>query len=193
VTNSLKRSGNLVEALGSALREGGHAVGTVPGLIRRILEEGSWREFVTQRGEHVQHERFVSFVEAAPLRGIGAKLDLIKRMVADDPAVVDLLDRELVNPQGGSAAQRSTVSVSNSGRPSGTTKQYALRRLRRDAPELHAEVVAGSLSAHAAMVRAGLRPKTFTLRIDSAEQVANALKEKLPDEVLSDVLKRLSE
>ena len=192
MTNALKRNANLVEALGSALREGGHAVGTVPGLVKRILAEESWREFVTQRGEHVEHERFADFVTAPPLRGIGANLRLVRRIVGDDIEAIDLLDRVLQNPEGGSATQRATVSNSNSGRPSGTSKAYALRRLRKEAPELHTEVVAGNLSAHAAMVKAGLRSETFTVRVDSAEAVAKALRSKLSPDVLEDVVRRLA-
>jgi hypothetical protein len=45
----------------------------------------------------------------------------------------------------------------NSSRPSGTSKAYALRRLRKDRPDLHARVLAGEISAHAAMITAGFR------------------------------------
>jgi len=191
VTDELKRNANLVEALGSALREGDHAVGTVPGLLKRVLEEGSWRKFVTQRGEEVEHARFADFVESAPLRGIGASIDLVRRIVANDVVVVDLLDEALRNPEGGSAAQRSTVANSNSGRKDGTTRAYALRRLRKDKPDLHAEVLAGRISAHAAMVQAGFRPKTITIRLTSVESVVNSLRSGIPEEMLSEVASRL--
>lgn len=77
-------------------------------------------------------------------------------------------------------------------RPRGTSKDYALRRLRKDAPELHAGVLAGNLSAHAAMVQAGLRPKTFTVRAESADTVVAALRRQLPPDVLAEVAGKLS-
>ncbi len=190
MTDSLKRNANLVEALGSALREGGHAVGTVPGLLKRILVEQSWREFVTQRGEHVRHERFVDFVTAAPLRGIGASVDLLKRILADDTEAIDLLDRAL-QARRGNPGNLNNMKVSEGAYPRGTSKEYALRKLRKDSPELHAEVVAGNLSAHAAMVKAGFRPDTFTVRADSAESVAAALKRRLPEEMLREIAQRI--
>ena len=39
----------------------------------------------------------------------------------------------------------------------GTSRTYALRRLAKDRPDLHAQCLAGDLTAHAAMVQAGFR------------------------------------
>lgn len=49
-------------------------------------------------------------------------------------------------------------------RPTGTSQAAALRRLRKDKPKLHAKVIAGELSANAAMIQAGFRVKTITVR-----------------------------
>lgn len=70
----------------------------------------------------------------------------------------------------------------------GTSRGYALRKLQTDAPMLHEEVLAGRLSAHAAMVQAGFRPKTFTVRAESAEDVAATLRRRLPPDVLSELV-----
>ena len=188
MTDELKRNANLVEALGSALREGDHAVGTVPGLIHRVLFEGSWRKFVTQRGEHVSHARFVDFVVAPPLRGIGAGVPLIRRLVGDRPETLSLLDEAIQNPVG----TNQGVENMNTSRPTGTSKEYSLRRLRKDAPQLHEEVVSGRLSAHAAMVQAGFRPPTFSVRADSAASVADTLRRRLPAEMLTEIAQRLT-
>lgn len=39
--------------------------------------------------------------------------------------------------------------------PTGTSTEAALRRLRKDRPDLHQRVINGELSAHAAMIEAG--------------------------------------
>ena len=49
------------------------------------------------------------------------------------------------------------------GKPTGTTAQYALRRLRKARPDLLARVEAGELSPHGAMIQAGFRKKTITV------------------------------
>lgn len=63
-------------------------------------------------------------------------------------------------------AHRTAESVDNggkdintSGRPTGTSRAYALRRLREQRPDIHARVLAGEISPHAGMVEAGLRKR----------------------------------
>lgn len=193
--NHLVRNRHLVEDLGGALRSGQHGLAVVPGLLKRLLHEESWREFVTQRGEHVEHERFDDFVEQQPLRGLGATMELIERIVETDPEAVVLL-REARKRKAGRPA-RASDSGNNmtriADRPErGTSRAYALDRLRRSAPELHAAVLAGNLSAHAAMVKAGFTPKRFTVQVRSADSVAETLKKCLPPELLAEVVARLS-
>ena len=47
----------------------------------------------------------------------------------------------------------------------GNGRLYALGRLRRERPDLYALVLAGTLTAHGAMVAAGFRPRTMTLPV----------------------------
>lgn len=90
-----------------------------------------------------------------------ATMDLIKRLISDDPEAVDLLDRTLKDTE--KQGDRTDL-VDNihevAGRPAGTSKQALIRRLRKNHPDLHARVLAGELSANAAMVMA--RPGTET-------------------------------
>lgn len=192
MTDHLKRNANLIDALGSALREGDHAIGTVPGLVKRVLLEESWREFVTQRGDHVRHERFADFVTQPPLRGLGGSVDVIERIVEGDEEAVRLLRNALKvkpGPKSGDVMTRTGTMPAGRKRmtPTGTSRAYALQRLEKDRPELHAEVIAGRLSAHAAMVQAGFHPETFTVRADSAEKIVATLRRKLPAETLAEV------
>ncbi|MFG3709229.1 hypothetical protein ACGF7U_31485 [Micromonospora sp. NPDC047670] len=193
-TNALKRNGNVVEALGSALRQGEHALGTVPALVKRVLAEESWREFVTQRGEHIRHDRFVDFVVTPPLAGLGATVELLRRVVADDLEAVDLLDRALQNPVGThlSRSDSDNITIKDQAGGRGTAREYALRRLRKDAPDLHADVLAGKLSAHAAMVKAGFIAPRFTVQVSSADSIADTLRRRLPPELLAAVAAKLA-
>lgn len=186
----------LVSDLGSSLKYGGSALGNVPALLREVLETEAWRDFVTPRGNPVHHDRFAEFVTVPPTEGLGASVDLIRRVVANDPKTLDLLDQALQNPVGGSNKINLNDDDSNNEndlvRPSGTSKDYALRRLRKDAPELHAEVLAGNLSAHAAMVKAGFRPKTFTVRPDPAS-AARTLRRHMPPDALRSLARLLTD
>jgi len=170
MSDQLRGNALVNDTLGSALRSGSSALGTVPALLKRVLAEESWREFVTKRDEHVHHERFTDFVTTPPLKGLGSDVALVRRIVGDDKETLDLLDQALQNPAH-VHPDGNNVPV----RPEGNTRTKALRRLRKDAPELHAEVLAGTLSAHGAMVKAGYRPRTISVPVGKPEAVARSL------------------
>lgn len=184
----------LIKQLRSALQNREHALKAAPGLLRRTLETGAWKNFHTPHKEHVTHERFADFLTAKPFEGLGITVKFARQIIADDLIARDLLDQALQNPNGGDRRSDDAISVSNihTDRPAGTTKDSALRRLRKDAPELHAQVLAGDISAHAAMVQAGFRPKTFTVRADRAESVARALKRNLTADQLTELRRLLA-
>ncbi len=139
----------------------------VPGLLKKILRRELWRERVIQTGETVRFDRFEEFVATKPLEGLGATIDIVRNMLRGDPEALSLFDeavrREPGRPADGGRETGNNVTDSV-GRPEGNTAAKALRRLRKDAPTLHERVVAGEMSPHAAMVEAGFRPKTVTVR-----------------------------
>ena len=184
----LRGNWHVVNSLRSALHKGEHGLSTVPGLLKRVLAEGSWREFVTERGEHVEHGRFVDFVTTKPMKGIGATVDLVKRVIADDPEAVDLLDQALQNPVGRPETNNNVQDKA----PQGNSADRALRKLRTDAPELHAEVLAGRLTAHGAMVKAGFRVRTITVRPDAAS-AARTLRKHMTADQLAELARLLME
>lgn len=194
---NLRGNSVVIDALGSALRSGDHALSSVPGLLKRVLSEGSWREFVTKRGEHVTHERFADFVAAPPLQGLGATIGLVRRVVSDDKEALDLLDRELQRPVGRPLDPEIVDNVHNySGRPDGNARDRAIRRLRSEAEQgnetaagLHADVLAGRISAHAAMVQAGFRSRTISVPVGDPERTAASLRRHMS----GDALVRLAE
>jgi hypothetical protein len=75
----------------------------------------------------------------------------------DDPEELDLLDRVTVGKQGERTDLVYNVNEveEKEERPSGNSRQRALRRLRKSRPDLHERVLRKELSAHAAMKKAG--------------------------------------
>jgi hypothetical protein len=109
-----------------------------------------------------------------PPNGVGADIGLLRRLVYDDKAALNALDEALQQPIGTNQYpdQQSLpvdegVDIINTLRPTGTSIEYALRRLRSDdrplAKELHAKVLTGELSAHRAAVFAGYRKELSPL------------------------------
>ena len=172
----MKPGWSVVASLGRALTMGGSALEDVPGLLVKVLEHEVWREFPTPRGQVAKHDTFASFVTTPPTQGLGASVDLIRRIVGDDPKARDLLDQAMQRP----ASLHAGNNVPS--RPEGNTADKALRRLRKDRPDLHAQVVAGTTSPHGAMVAAGFRPRTATVRLDDPKRAAATLRKKLTAE-----------
>ena len=174
---NLRANGSLIDSLGSMLSNGGSSLRIVPDLLRRVLLEDAWREFETKLGVISRPMSFAEFVVTPPLRGLGASVALVRRIVADDIEVTDLLDQALRQPVG-HPLTRDIVTD----RADGNNRAGALRRLRDQQPELHTAVLAGELSPHAAMVQAGYRPRTVTVPIDDDQRLAAALRRHLDPE-----------
>src|SRR5690606_16491771 len=150
--------------LGSSLRYGGNALEAVPDLLKKLLAEEAWREFVTQRGELVQHERFADFVTTPPLKGLGASMELIDRIVGtSDPDLLRML-REAKKVGQGHRSDLSLPCESQGSDDSGT--HYFADRLAREAPDEYEAVKRGEKTIHAAAVAAGIRKRRISIRLD---------------------------
>lgn len=185
VMDARRANAALVEALGSALREGDHGLRTVPALLARVLREESWRAFVTQRGEAVEHERFADFVTTPPLKGLGASMDLIDRIVGtSDPDLLRLL-REAKSVGRGSAGRgRPSIGHVDSTSPNGSATDYAAARLAEQAPDEYEAVKRGEKTIHGAAVAAGIRKRRVPVRLDDPASAARTLRKHMaPDDL----------
>jgi len=72
--------------------------------------------------------------------------------------------------------------------PVGNTRAAALRRLRKDRPDLHKRVLDGELSPHAAMVEAGFRRRTATVPVDDTQRLAATLRRRLSPDQIADLI-----
>jgi hypothetical protein len=182
---------NLVQALRGALGEGQEGLKRVPDLLRAVLKEDAWQERYDQLGRRpARFESFAAFVTRPPTEGLGGDLAMVRRLIDDDPELVDLYTKALQRPPG-----RPNKTLENHERYRAPTngKEADLRRLRKDRPDLHAQVLNGELSAHAAAVEAGFRRRTFSAPVDDPERIAAALRRHLSPEDLYEVLILLGE
>jgi hypothetical protein len=80
---------------------------------------------------------------------MGCDLAMLKRICAQDPEALDMLDQVMQRPWGGN--RRSADFKSDNVRLEqeqhyGNSASAALRRLRKERPDLHARVLAGEMS-----------------------------------------------
>ena len=191
MTDRLRRTANLVESLGGALRDGGHALGAVPGLLKQVLAEEGWREFVTQRGEHVEHQRFEDFISMPPLKGLGASIELVERVLGtDDPDLLRLWRKARMVGQG-KRSDLSSLPLDSNGSATGEGSDYTADRLARAAPEEYEAVRRGEKTVNAAARAAGIRPHRISVRLDRPDSIARSLRKYMsPDQLaeLADLL-----
>lgn len=184
----------ITETLSRAVGKGGHGLDVVPGLVKRALKEEAWKErFIrATKQEFPGFPSFEIYVVATPPEGLGASMELIEKLVKGDDEAETLLTHARQKPGGGNPRNPETGRfepfVDNvngrDSRPTGNTSAAALRRLSKDAPELHREVLVGKLSAHAAMVQAGFRPHTLTIPLNP-ESAARLLRKHFSPDALA--------
>ncbi|MEV0379502.1 hypothetical protein [Nonomuraea sp. NPDC050643] len=138
----------------------------------------------------IEHDNFDEFASDDPPRGLGASLSLLRALTVEDETAANRLERELSD-----SARSMPVPVDDGEmRPRSSPAQVAaLRRLRKDAPALHARVLTGEMSAHAAMVQAGFRARTISVPVSRPESAAKALRNKLTREEIAELVALLSQ
>ena len=193
MTETPSRKANLVDLLGSALRDGGHALTAVPALLKQVLAEDGWQDFTTQRGERVQYDRFDDFVRTPPLKGLGATVELIERVIGtDDPDLLrmwrDARKGRAGRPRKGVEKQEDSSSITT-GQDSGLTSD----RLAREAPEEYEAVRRGEKTINAAARDAGIRPHRISVRLDRPDSIARSLRRFLTPDQLSTLARLLLE
>lgn len=183
----LKAKGEMVRQVSHLTKCGASDIQLLIDSLRILLEKKCWRKFTDHvEGKQHEHETWESFVTSAkPFDGLNVTVELIDNMVRDDKALVDLIDqakqKKPGNPTGANqhAKGGNLDNVKNSSYPSGNSADAALRRLRKERPDLHKQVINREKTPNAAMIEAGFRPKTATIRLDKIESIATTLKKKL--------------
>lgn len=166
--------------LGLAITGGERGLRAVPGLLKKILKENLWQErYVQETKRTVKFKKFTEFVAALPLEGLGSDVKTLRRLCADDTEALDELEKAVQGKPGAPAGNKNAAKTivdnvhnCSESRPSGNNETAALRRLRKDRPDLHKQVIEKKLSPHAAMVKAGFRPKTITVPVDVGKAAA---------------------
>lgn len=177
---------HVVQSLKQAVSGGEHGLLYVPALIKRVIREDCWRERCLEvTGEVVEFERFEQFVEMRTPEGLGADMATIKRLCRDDAEALDLIDQAVQSPVGRPETLYIIQDSKQEIAPTGTSAEAALRRLRKDAPELHRRVIGGELSPHAAMVEAGFRKRTIQIPSEPTKAAAALRRHFTPDELAS--------
>jgi len=161
-SGQLAVNGERVRDLGKAIGRGESGLAAVQALVRTIVRERAWQHFIIpETGESVSYaaDEFARFVAAPPLAGLGEDPTALRRLCADDAAAVAALDEATQPVLRQGRPNKDNIVMFSPTEQQGNARDYTLRRLKRDAPDLAAMVIAGVLSANAAAIEAGFRKR----------------------------------
>jgi hypothetical protein len=148
-----------------AFMHGSDRLGSVPGLIKGIIETEAWRERKVQTGRIIKLDSFRDLIVLPPLEGWGEDPTKIEAVIRNEAEVLALWEKAIQGNAGRPSNERQPKSVDNINRLSstGTSRAYTVTRLKSQHPKLFEQVKAGKMSANAAAMKAGFRKKTITV------------------------------
>lgn len=208
MANTSLKNNQIVDNLQKIIRHGGNKLDLLPGYVIMLIEGDAWKQHQIYCGKEYKFGSFADFVTENPPAGLGSNLATLRRYInaSDKPEAIkalnlfdDVTKKGDGNPTGSNqyskdGGERGTVDTinSSSNRPTGTTRQAALRRLKKDRPDMHKRVLSGELSANKAMIEAGFRKQRFSSARDP-EALAAKIKKEFTREEIDTIKNILSE
>lgn len=158
-----------------AFMHGSNRLGSVPGLIKGIIQTEAWRERKVQTGRIIKLKSFRDLIVLPPLEGWGEDLARIEAVIRHDTEVLPMWQKAIAE-QG----KRNDFcdNITEVKRETGTSRAYTLSRLKSQHSKLFEEVKAGKLSANEAAIKAGFRKKTITVE-PTVDGFAKAIQKQL--------------
>lgn len=190
----LRVRGSVVRQAAIFLQNGNADLTVMPELITRIVDEGMWKQrAIPEEGWRLSREfaSFEEFVTASPWEGLGTTVEMLQDICHRDPKALSAITEATRRRHGGDRSSKID-NIILAPTPDGTSRATALRRLRKDRPDLHERVLRKELTPHAAMIEAGFRSKTITVPTTIPERVAAALRKHMSPEDLAKLVQLLS-
>jgi len=152
--NEIER-GQLCQSAIESLYEASGGLRQFPALLKKLIAEKAWERRVC-RGKVVELKNLRELITEKPLRGWGEDPEKVEAVIREDPEAL-LAFRDAMKHQGERPnLDDNVIEVDRS--PVGNSRAYSISRVQRECDaDTVAAVMAGELSANAALVRAGVR------------------------------------
>lgn len=204
--------GDKVVLLSKHLRNGSQSLSNIPYLVKQVIEQKMWERFQHPSASQLidnSHLQFLDFVTTQPPNGLGTDLKTIENILlvqsrASDKKdaeaaheALDLFVHEVKTAAGNVDLEELPPSdvdeLKKTMRPTGRTREYALRRLQNMRPDLHGQVVNGELSPNKALIEAGLRERRITISQDNVGKAASSIRRKFSESQIEALIQELQQ
>ena len=156
-------------------------VRTVRDILRKVINPDGpphpWQSFDYEKAGIMTHCEYRTFTEYLD-KWSRLTLKQLRDLFHNDAEITNLLDVATQRKAGGSILN----NVQDDKAPEGNTAAAGLRRLRKDRPDLHQQVLAGEMSTHSAMLQAGYRKPSITLQSTNPQRAAERIHDVLGTE-----------
>lgn len=162
------------EAIG-ALNDAASTRGHLDVWIKALRETGAYRQMQDEQGRPFL--LWEVYCTARQPIGLGYSSDEIDAILSERASVEARNAKDAAAQRPGGRPKKTLYDVQGSQAPTGNRTEAMLRRLRKDRPDLHAEVLAGGKTPHAAMIEAGFRKARLAvpLSVDGVVRAARRL------------------
>lgn len=138
--------------------------------IEYIIDNNLWQERDPSPGllENRSFRNFQEFCAAPTPWGLNTNYQIIVDLCHREPKILHkVTEAGKIGPKfNGNQYVAADDNIMHTNTEQGTSKAYGLQRLHNERPDLYELVIEKEMSVNAAMVKAGLRPKTYTVRKD---------------------------
>jgi hypothetical protein len=185
----LLENDTFVWSLSHALHEGSFGLGTVPSLLKQVIEENRWQERRVERTREIaRFESFEAFVCTNPPDGLGSNIAMLRRICTGNEPVLRLLKNAMRRKPGQHKGNQYTsgtrvIHPSSTAPQDRTDKQR--QRLDDAAPALYQQVLEGERTITSAAVAAGIYPHRVSVNLDDPESAARTLQKHASPEFLA--------
>ena len=141
----------------------------------------SFKDFWSNRHPYgLSPKTFTTYVEFARYEvpwGLGWDIDVIKAHCKRKPNIWQEHEKQInpLNKKGGVNGYNHVNDISYTSLEQGTSRQYQIQRLKRDAPDIAIKVINREISAKQGMEIAGLKDRTVTVKCKAEDFVTKAI------------------
>jgi hypothetical protein len=139
----------------------------------------SFKDFWSNRHPYgLSMKKFNTYVEFARYEvpwGLGWDIDVIKAHCKRNANIWQEYEKQIKPSNKNGVRNYSTFDISKVDNKGGTSKEYQIQRLKRDAPDIATKVINRELSAKQGMEIAGLKDKTVVVKCKAEDFVTKAI------------------